>query len=251
MPLSIGYKHNEEAKRKMSIAHKGKKRLPFSEEHKKKIGLSNKGKKRTTEERKKMSEIHKRMGTKPNYSWLGKKFSEEHKEKIRQCNIKTYKNGRRSYWLGKKFSERHKEKISIASKGKLKSIQAKINMKGKKISEKHKKILSEIHKGEKNSQWKGGITPISDKIRRSIEYKLFRDSVLARDGYICQKTGIKEMDLEVHHILNFAQCPELRFAIDNGITLSKEMHKEFHRRYGKKKNTKEQLEEFLNNKLYA
>jgi len=101
-------------------------------------------------------------------------------------------------------------------------------------------------KGDKNSNWKGGITSESMKIRNSLEAKLWRDAVFARDGYICQKTGIKGGKLVVHHILNFSSNPELRFAIDNGITLSLKSHIEFHKKYGNKNNTREQLNEFLN-----
>jgi len=75
--------------------------------------------------------------------------------------------------------------------------------------------------------------------------KLWKDSVFARDGYTDQKTGIKGGKLVAHHIQNFAQYPELRLAIDNGITLSIKSHREFHKIYGRKNNTKEQLEEFL------
>lgn len=103
-------------------------------------------------------------------------------------------------------------------------------------------------KGKNHPMWKGGITPIHNKIRNSIEMKLFTQAVFARDGYICQKTGIKSNKLTAHHILNFSSHPELRFAIDNGITLSLESHKEFHKKYGKTNNTLEQLEEFLKNK---
>lgn len=37
--------------------------------------------------------------------------------------------------------------------------------------------------------------------------------------------------MEVHHIKNFSEFPELRFAIDNGITLCKQAHKKFHTIY--------------------
>jgi len=51
--------------------------------------------------------------------------------------------------------------------------------------------------------------------------------------------------LRAHHINNFAEFSELRFAIDNGITLSEKAHIEFHKKYGFKNNTKEQLYEFI------
>ena len=68
---------------------------------------------------------------------------------------------------------------------------------------------------------------------------------MERDSFTCQKSGQKGGDLEVHHINNFADFPELRTSIENGITLSKQEHKNFHKKYGYKKNTKEQLIEFL------
>jgi 5-methylcytosine-specific restriction endonuclease McrA len=99
-------------------------------------------------------------------------------------------------------------------------------------------------KGKKPWNWKG-LTPENKRIRNSIDYRLWRKSCFIRDNYICQKTGISGGYLVAHHINNFAEFPELRFAIDNGITLSLKAHKEFHKKYGMKNNTKEQLEEFL------
>lgn len=105
-------------------------------------------------------------------------------------------------------------------------------------------------RGEKSHFWKGGIggiTPENHRIREGIEYRLWREAIFARDNWTCQKTGIKGGKLVVHHIQNFAQFPELRFAIDNGITLSKEAHREFHKKYGNKNNTAKQIEEFISN----
>lgn len=100
---------------------------------------------------------------------------------------------------------------------------------------------------QKHWNWKGGITDENLEIRNSIEYRLWNNAVLARDNWTCQKYRIKGGNLETHHIQNFSQYPKLRFAIDNGITLSKKAHKEFHKKYGIKNNTREQLEEFLEN----
>ena len=106
---------------------------------------------------------------------------------------------------------------------------------------------SEARKGVKHWNWQGGINPINDTIRKSFEFRIWREAVFTRDSYTCQKCGRLGGEERSHHIKNFAQYPELRFAIDNGITLCKKCHQEFHRIYGKKNNTKEQLEEFLEN----
>ncbi len=99
---------------------------------------------------------------------------------------------------------------------------------------------------EESWNWKGGVTPIHNKIRASFEYKLWQDSVLNRDGNKCKKCGEnRTYKLVAHHILNFSSYVELRFAIDNGITFCKECHNLFHRIYKKRNNTREQVIEFL------
>lgn len=99
--------------------------------------------------------------------------------------------------------------------------------------------------GENHPFWKGGITPENNKIRTSPEYRIWIHAVFSKDNFTCQKTKVRGGNLVAHHIKNFAQYPELRFALDNGITLSEKSHKEFHKKYGIKNNTREQLNEFL------
>lgn len=100
------------------------------------------------------------------------------------------------------------------------------------------KKCSEIDRNE-------GKSPIANKIRKSIEWKLWKDSVLSRDWYMCQKCNIIGTEIHSHHIKNFSQYPELRFAIDNWITLCKICHKLFHKIYWIKNNTKKQIDSFL------
>ncbi len=140
------------------------------------------------------------------------------------------------------FSKEWREKISKTLKG-----RSPVN-KGKKMSEEQRKKISYAHTGKFGSlsgAWKGGITPQNIHIQHSKEGRLWRKSVFIRDNFTCQKYEIRGRNLIAHHIQNFSDFPELRFAIDNGITLSRKAHDEFHKIYGKQNNTKEQLEEFL------
>jgi 5-methylcytosine-specific restriction endonuclease McrA len=87
-----------------------------------------------------------------------------------------------------------------------------------------RKKMSEVHKGKKHHNWRGGITPINQQIRHSFEANEWRTMVFGRDGFACQMCFRKGGYLNAHHIKPFAKYPELRFEIDNGITLCEECH---------------------------
>lgn len=100
--------------------------------------------------------------------------------------------------------------------------------KGHRQSESARKKMGDAARlrcGEKSPTWKGGLTPISQKIRDSIEYKLWREAVFKRDDYTCIWCGKRGIRLNADHIKRFSEFPELRFAIDNGRTLCLPCHK--------------------------
>jgi hypothetical protein len=159
----------------------------------------------------------------------------------------TFKKGRTSYMKGKKHSKEAIKKMSDTAK---KAGTGKW-MKGKRQSPEWVKNRID-NKGEKHWNWKGGITPILTKIRFSDEGKNWTKDCMIRDNFTCQKCHIKNgkgigktIWLQVHHIVNFAEVPELRFVINNGITLCKKCHKNFHSIYGIKNNNHEQINEYI------
>ena len=71
----------------------------------------------------------------------------------------------------------------------------------------------------------GGVSTEVMLLRASSEYIQWRTAVYKRDDYICQRCKVKGGRLESHHIKSFADYPELRFEVDNGITLCKLCHR--------------------------
>lgn len=131
---------------------------------------------------------------------VGKKLSENHIQKLKDSHI--------GKGIGRKHSEDTKRKISLARAGKKQPNRSGANC----------------------HLWKGGITPINQKIRTSLEYKLWRKSVFERDKYTCVWCGARsekweKVFLNADHIKPFCDYPELRLAIDNGRTLCERCHR--------------------------
>lgn len=83
--------------------------------------------------------------------------------------------------------------------------------------------------GEKNWRWIEDRTLLKkyegSEEKRNPAYKSFRKEVCDRDGWACRIADNNcDGRLEVHHILSWSKFPELRYAINNGITLCRFHH---------------------------
>ena len=65
------------------------------------------------------------------------------------------------------------------------------------------------------------------KLRNSQEYVKWREAVYEKDGCTCVICGAKE-NLHAHHKKSFDKYPELRFSIENGITVCRTCHLNIH-----------------------
>jgi 5-methylcytosine-specific restriction endonuclease McrA len=92
-----------------------------------------------------------------------------------------------------------------------------------------RKISLKLHEIYKNSEdhphWEGGKTSERERLRRSWEYRQWRQAVYKRDDYTCQECGVKGVKINADHIKPWSLYPELRFDINNGRVLCVPCHK--------------------------
>jgi len=135
--------------------------------------------------------------------------SKKRKYCSRTCMNKDPKQKKRMSLMGKSWKNKHKPKEQCLK-------------------------MSKSQLGEKNHQWKGGITPKYRLIRNLKWYKDWRRSVFERDNYTCQKCGEKGGILNAdHYPVSFrdalkADNQEILKDVSNGRTLCVECHKKEH-----------------------
>lgn len=113
------------------------------------------------------------------------------------------------------------------------------------------KCKQEYHVGENHPNWIKDRDLLKDQnksIRWSKDMSDWRKSIYNRDDYTCQMCGSKSSKdnaviLNAHHIERFVDNEELRFDVDNGITLCEDCHK---LTYGKEKDFEEQFKNIIN-----
>lgn len=126
--------------------------------------------------------------------------------------------------------------------------------KGKKVSLEIRQHLRKIaieqkrFCGEKSPQWKGGITPQNHIMRKNADYRRWRSEVFERDNYTCQNCGDnKGGNLEAHHLEPWENNKELRYIVNNGVTVCRDCHAKIHDKpdsYRKRKKQKQSLRLF-------
>ena len=107
--------------------------------------------------------------------------------------------------------------------------------------------------GENNHRYNPNLTKEERELKRYYlgedNYKNWRMNVFKRDNYTCRCCGKDKHNNVSHHLDGYNWCIEKRLDVDNGVTLCESCHKEFHSIYGYGNNTKEQFEEWIENKF--
>ena len=129
---------------------------------------------------------------------------------------------------GYTMTPEHRKKISVALTGRRLSLKTRALLSQiaskRKLSEETKAKIGESQRGSKHHNWKGGVTYPIFALRKTKLYRHWRNTVLERDGYQCTKCSGSDTRLDAHHIKSFTHFPELRFDVDNGITVCVRCH---------------------------
>lgn len=209
------WKLSEITKKKMSNARKG---IQFSEETRRRISEAGKGRKAWNKGIPISEETRNKI--------RGRHHTEEEKKKMSEF----WKSNPNHFWKGRHRSEETKQKISK-------------KLKGQKISKEARQKNSLAHSGKKSHLWKGGITPITKRIRHSFKYNQWHQQIFSRDNFTCRKCNGRGRYLHAHHEKKFSQLLEEvkrnlplldlyegamvytpLWDLDNGITLCEKCH---------------------------
>jgi hypothetical protein len=68
----------------------------------------------------------------------------------------------------------------------------------------------------------------SRRKNRSGSHNKWANAVISRDAAICQHCGVTGVELHAHHIKSYRDYPELRFDVNNGLTLCFRCHWAIH-----------------------
>lgn len=147
----------------------------------------------------------------PQTDEVKKKLSDANKGKRRSPATEFNSERLRKMWADPEHKKSVSEKISLARKG-------------EKLSEFHKASLRGPRphlRGENNALWKGGGKNFD---RRNAEYKDWQLAVFFRDNYMCRWCGKVGEKLNAHHIFPWREREELRYDVNNGVTLCLDCH---------------------------
>lgn len=135
--------------------------------------------------------------------------------------------GRVSTFKGHHHTDKAKQKLSTSHKGlqprlgKHHTIETRM-----KISKNNR---AKSPRGAANPNYKDGKAEERRGLRFTMAYKRWRFDVFARDSFTCQDCGdARGGNLNAHHIKPFADYPDLRFELSNGITLCQKCHDKIH-----------------------
>ena len=109
---------------------------------------------------------------------------------------------------------------------------------GVKKSEKHRASMSQcrigVAVGDKNPNWKGGVSSEAHKARSKVAYANWRAEVLRRAGWKCEKCGTQHgtvckccgqrTSIHAHHKSKFSHDVERRYDPANGMALCNRCH---------------------------
>jgi thymidylate synthase (FAD) len=83
--------------------------------------------------------------------------------------------------------------------------------------------LGAMKQGSANPQWKGGVTPRGQQLRRGL--RTLRSSIYARDAHTCRLCSVRGGQLTLHHILPIWAREDLALDADNLATLCRACHR--------------------------
>ena len=144
-------------------------------------------------------------------------WTEESKQKVRIASTK-HPLLQNEQWLRKQYLELKRTTVDIAKE--IGCVNSTIFVALNRFHIPRRSRKEACKKGSEHHLWRGG-----SGFRSDTQYCEWRLMVFGRDEYTCKMCGIRGVYLNAHHILPCRDFPDLKYRVDNGITLCESCHR--------------------------
>lgn len=219
------YACTEEQKLRISASLKGRKKPQRTAEHSMKISMALRGKKLTPERRQRCAEVLREAHKSEKWLVATRKFSKTRigvPQKPESIAKRTETRRARGGFI---VPQHVRDIVGRVSRNRIRSLEER-----RKISEslRGRKRDPEIGRKAGETRRSRRTKPYPEKRQRDPRYYPWRRAVLKRDEYACRMCGLVNKGNHAHHIKSWNDAPELRYEVENAITLCISCHARHH-----------------------
>lgn len=219
------YAVSESARMKISASLKGRKKPPRTKEHAAKIGAALKGRKLSEAQRRRCAEVLREAHKSEKWLAATREFSKTRigvPQKLESILKRTATRRERGGFIVKQHV---RDIVGKVSRNRVRSIEERMKISKSLMGRKRDQ---EIGRRAGATRIARRTKPYPEKRQKDPRYKPWRLAVLKRDLFTCKMCGLVDEGNHAHHLKGWSSSPELRYSVENAITLCVSCHARHH-----------------------
>jgi hypothetical protein len=218
------YIQSEDVRRKISESLKGRKKPPRTKAHAAKIAMALKDRKLSPEHRARSAEVLREAHKSEKWLAATRAYAESRRGIPRKPE--TIMKMSATAKAMKRTNPPHvRAIIGMVSRNRVRTIEERMKI---AKSLRGRKRDPEIGRKVSATMLARRTKPYPGKRQKDPRYYPWRRAVMKRDGFACKMCGVVNKGNHAHHLKGWSEAPELRYEVENAITLCVSCHAAHH-----------------------